>query len=110
MGEAGFVGILSVDLQLPASMGLKAKRKELRRLKSALAKRFACSTAEVDHHDLWQRARLTLAFVGAEAGEADAQVEAAARWIHADPEFVVLGETRDLIEAAGEFADTWGSG
>ncbi len=110
MGEAGFVGILSVDLQLPASSSLKQKRKHLRRLKAALVKRFACSVAEVDHHDLWQRTRLTLALVETDASEAEARVQDASRAIHADPEFVVLGESRDLVEGAGEFAGTWGSG
>ena len=37
-------------------------------------RRFACAVAEVDHHDLWQRARLTLAVVGREAGETDERV------------------------------------
>lgn len=110
MGEAGFVGILSMDLQLPASSGLKTKRKELRRLKSSVAKRFACSVAEVGHHDLWQRARITMAFAGGEAGATESLLDAASRWIHADPEFVVVGESRELVDAAGELAGTWGSG
>ena len=69
--ECGHVGILTVNLHLPEGASLKTKRKELLRLKSALAKRFACAVAEVDHHDLWQRSRLTLAIVGREAGETD---------------------------------------
>ena len=72
--EFGHVGILTVDLHLPDGSSLKTKRKELLRVKSALARRFACAVAEVDHHELWQRARLTLAVVGREAGETDERV------------------------------------
>jgi uncharacterized protein len=67
--ECGHVGILTVDLHLPEGASLKTKRKELLRLKNALARRFSCAIAEVDHHDLWQRSRLTLAIVGRGAGE-----------------------------------------
>ena len=48
-------------------------------MKSALVRRFACAVAEVDHHELWQRARLTLAIVGREAGETDDRLLAGRR-------------------------------
>ena len=98
----GYVGVLTVDLHLPESGSLKAKRKELQRVKSGLARRFACSVAEVDHHDLWQRSRLTLAVVAREAAEAEEQVLAAARWLHGDEAFLVVGETRELVAVDGE--------
>ena len=66
--ECGHVGILTVDLHLPVGSSLKAKRKELLRVKSALGRRFACAVAEVDHHELWQRSRLTLALVEPDRG------------------------------------------
>ena len=59
--RAGYVGILSVELRLPENHSLKGKRKELLSLKAQLARRFGASVAEVDHHDVWQRSRLTLA-------------------------------------------------
>src|SRR4029079_5909141 len=75
----GHVGILTVDLHLPDGSSLKSKRKELHRVKAALTRRFACAVAEVDHHDLWQRARLTLAVVGRAAGETDERISDALR-------------------------------
>jgi uncharacterized protein YlxP (DUF503 family) len=94
---SGFVGTLTVDLHLPEGGSLKAKRKELLRVKAGLAKRFSCSVAEVDHHELWQRARLSLAVVAREAGEAERLVTGASRWLHDDEVFQVVGESRDLI-------------
>ena len=58
---AGYVGILSVELHFPENHSLKGKRKELLSVKTQLQRRFGASVAEVDHHDVWQRARLTLA-------------------------------------------------
>lgn len=107
--DSGYVGILSVDLHLPGSASLKHKRKELLRVKAGLTRRFACAVAEVDHHDLWQRSRLTLALVGRAAGEVDERLAAAARHLDTDPEFQVVGMTRELVtvgadEPIGEWA------
>ena len=68
--STGFVGILSFELHFPESHSLKEKRMHLRSVKQQLANRMGCSIAEVDHHDVWQRSRLTLACVAREAGEA----------------------------------------
>jgi len=60
---AGFVGILSAELHFPENGSLKGKRKDLLSAKAQLQRRFGASVAEVDHHDLWQRARITLSCV-----------------------------------------------
>lgn len=99
--ECGHVGILTVDLHLPEGASLKTKRRELQRLKSALVRRFSCAVAEVDHHELWQRARLTLAIVGREAGETDDRLLQALRALHSDEAFQVVGEARELIAVSG---------
>lgn len=98
---AGYVGAVSVDLHLPVGDSLKDKRRELRRVKQGLTRRFSCAVAEVDHHDLWQRARLTAAVVGRDASDVGAQIEAMSRWLHADEAFQVVGETRE-VHAVGE--------
>ena len=79
--SAGYVGILSVDLHLPASGSLKEKRKELLSVKAQVQRRFGASVAEVDHHELWQRARLTVACVARTHREAEDLVAAAERYL-----------------------------
>ena len=92
----GFIGIYSFELHFPASHSLKEKRMHLRSVKAQLTNRVACSIAEVDHHDVWQRSRLTLACVAREAGEAERLLDTAERWL-AGQEFELLVHERDLV-------------
>ena len=77
----GYVGIYSFELFLPESHSLKEKRMVVRSVKAHLQQRLHCSIAEVDHHDVWQRARLTLACVGREARDVSALLDDAERWL-----------------------------
>jgi uncharacterized protein YlxP (DUF503 family) len=63
-----YVCLLEIHLHLHGNAGLKGKRRELASLKAQLQRRFGASVAETDHHDLWQRATLTAALVGRDAG------------------------------------------
>jgi uncharacterized protein YlxP (DUF503 family) len=63
-----FVCFIEIHLHFPENGSLKGKRKELLSLKSQLQRRFGATVAETDHHDLWQRATVTAALVGRDAG------------------------------------------
>ena len=80
---AGYVGILSVELYFPENHSLKGKRKELLSVKAQLQRRFGASVAEVDHHDVWQRARLTLACVARGHKELQELLDGAERYLGA---------------------------
>jgi uncharacterized protein YlxP (DUF503 family) len=71
-----FVCLLEIHLHFPDNGSLKGKRKELSSLKAQLQRRFGAAVAETAHHELWQRATLSAALVGREAGRLS---EAAAR-------------------------------
>jgi uncharacterized protein YlxP (DUF503 family) len=79
--HTGYVGIYSFELFLPESRSLKDKRMVVRSVKAQLQNRVGCSIAEVDHHDVWQRARLTLACSAREAREAGRLLDEAERWL-----------------------------
>lgn len=79
--NTGYVGILSVELRFPEARSLKDKRVHLRSVKDQLRRRVRCSIAEVDHHELWQRARITIACVSREAAEAERLLDEAERWL-----------------------------
>jgi uncharacterized protein YlxP (DUF503 family) len=80
---AGYVGILSAELHFPENHSLKGKRKELLSVKAQLQRRFGASVAEVDHHDVWQRARLTLACVARGHKELQELLDGAERYLGA---------------------------
>jgi uncharacterized protein YlxP (DUF503 family) len=71
------VALLTVHLFLPGARSLKDKRMVLRRVKDRLAK-FNVAVAEVDHHDLWQRAELGIVTVATSSEHADRELAAVA--------------------------------
>jgi uncharacterized protein YlxP (DUF503 family) len=65
------VGTLRMELHIPASHSLKAKRSVVNHVKERLRSRFNASVAEIDHQDLWQRAALGVAVVSGEGAGLD---------------------------------------
>ena len=93
---AGYVGILSVELHFPEAGSLKGKRKYVKSAKAQLQNRFGVSVAEVDHHELWQRARLTLSCVAREEREVLRLLDEAERYLHGQ-EFELVRAERDVV-------------
>src|SRR6266568_1323545 len=93
---AGYVGILSVEPHLLENGSLKGKRKHVSSAKAQLQNRFGVSVAEVDHHDLWQRARLTVACVAREHNEAERLMEQAVRYLNGQEYELVLADKEIL--------------
>jgi uncharacterized protein YlxP (DUF503 family) len=71
------VALLSVDVHLPYAQSLKDKRMVLRRIKDRLQK-LNVAVAEVEHQDLWQRARLGIVAISTTPDHAEEQLRAAA--------------------------------
>jgi uncharacterized protein len=93
---AGYVGILSVELHFPEAGSLKGKRKHVKSAKAQLQNRFGAAVAEVDHHDLWQRARLTVACVARDHGEVEKLLEEAVRYLNGQ-EYELVRAEREVI-------------
>ena len=93
---SGYVGILSAELHFPDNHSLKGKRKELLSAKAQLQRRFGASVAEVDHHDVWQRARLTLACVARGHGELTGLLDGAERYL-ASQGYELVRAQRDVV-------------
>jgi uncharacterized protein YlxP (DUF503 family) len=93
---SGYVGILSAELHFPDNHSLKGKRKELLSVKAQLQRRFGASVAEVDHHEVWQRARLTVACVARGHGELAGLLDGAERYL-ASQAFELLGLEREIV-------------
>ena len=60
------VALERFDLRIPACHSLKEKRHVVKTLTNAIRSSFNVSVAEVEHQELWQRATLGVAAVGAQ--------------------------------------------
>jgi uncharacterized protein len=97
----GWVGILSAELHFPEAHSLKEKRMHLRSAKAQLQNRFGAAVAEVDHHDAWQRARITAALVTREHGEAERLLADAERYL-ASREWELALVERQIVGPDGD--------
>src|SRR5579864_3690702 len=79
----GFVAVLVIDLHFPEAGSLKSKRKELSSIKAPLHGRLGAAVAEVEHQELWQRARLTAALTSGSLAALSAAADNVERWLDA---------------------------
>jgi uncharacterized protein len=77
------VGLMIWELHLDGCRSLKDKRHVLKSLKDRLHNRFNVSAAETAHHDLWQRAELSVCVVSTDRTHADSVLREADRLVEA---------------------------
>lgn len=70
------VGVSVFELHVPGARGLKEKRKVVKSLIERIHKRFRVSIAETGHHDLHQRAEVSIALVAQSESEGQRLMEA----------------------------------
>ena len=70
------IAYCTLELYLPYSQSLKEKRMVLRRVKDRLKAKFNVAVAEVEFHDLWQRAGLSVVTVSNDEKHADRELAA----------------------------------
>ena len=88
------VGVRSWELHLPGCQSLKDKRRIVKSLKDRLHRKFGVSAAEVDHQELWQRAKLAAAVVSGDARHAEEVLTACDRLVQAEPlAHIIASET-----------------
>jgi uncharacterized protein YlxP (DUF503 family) len=80
---SAYVALLTIELHFPDAGSLKEKRKELASVKALLHQRLGLAVAEVDHHDLWQRATLAGALVDGSLRHLDERCNAVERFLDA---------------------------
>ncbi len=93
-----FVLALEVDLHINESQSLKAKRQVIRSIVDGARHRFSVAAAEVDGHDLWQRATLGFAIVSSSERHAVDVIDEVDRFVWSHPEIAVLSTERKWLE------------
>jgi uncharacterized protein YlxP (DUF503 family) len=91
------VALGTVELHLPDVDSLKGKRHVLKGLKERVRQRFEVAVAEVDHHDVWQRATLAVACVSHESRHAHEVVSKALDFIEANVDGVVIDVSVEML-------------
>jgi uncharacterized protein YlxP (DUF503 family) len=92
-----FVGIVRIELHLPAARSLKDKRAVVRALKERIRHRTHAAVAEVDHQNLWQRAALGVAVVSGERRQVAELLQAARQLVEQNYEAQLLDWQEQLI-------------
>jgi uncharacterized protein len=91
------VALERFDLRIRESHSLKEKRRVIRSLTAALRQAFPVSVAEVDHHDLWQRATIAVAAVGADQHHLRRVMQAVEKRVDAWLEVEVIDRELQLL-------------
>jgi uncharacterized protein YlxP (DUF503 family) len=91
------IGLLTLDLHFPGARSLKDKRQALRSLETKLRNRFNVSVAEVEHQDLWQRARLAIVAVNTDHGHLEATLQSVAGEAENAREILVIDRQMETL-------------
>lgn len=92
------VGSLRIELHLPASRSLKAKRAELRPILDGVRARFPVAAAEVGGQDTWQRSTLGFAAVSEGPAIVEKVLDDVERFVWSRPGVEVLSTERAWME------------
>lgn len=87
------VALARLTLHLPENHSLKGKRKVIKSLIEKIRHRFDATVAEVDDHELWQKAQLGMAMVSNDSQLLDARVTKIVRFIE-DQHVVQIVDTK----------------
>jgi len=91
------IGLLMLDLHFPGARSLKDKRQALRSLETKLRNRFNVAVAEVEHQDLWQRARVAVVSVNTDHGHLESTLQHAAGEAQNAREIVVVDVSTEIL-------------
>lgn len=92
------VGLLTIHLNLPGCLSLKAKRRRLKPLLHRLHKEFNISVAEIDYHDKWQDALIACTLVSNDNGHTQRYLQKIISWIeHSWPDVTLIDDRIEII-------------
>jgi uncharacterized protein len=89
---------LTMDLRLPASGSLKAKRTVIKHVVETSKSRFGIAAAEVGYQDRWQRSELGFAAVAGSHRHVEEVLDTVERFVWSHPEIEVVAQQRWWLE------------
>lgn len=91
------IGLLTLELLLPDSLHLKAKRSLLQPLLGAVRRDWNAAAAEVAHRDAWQRATIAVVTVNTDGAQAHRTLTEIAGYVEARPGIRMLDVTVEML-------------
>ncbi|MGH2675886.1 MAG: DUF503 domain-containing protein [Actinomycetota bacterium] len=90
------VALSALDIRIPGASSLKEKRHVVKSLTQGLRQRFNVAVAEVDHQDQWQRARLAVSAVSAQAFQLRKVMHEVELYVSRNPTVEIIDHTMTL--------------
>jgi uncharacterized protein len=87
-----------MDLRLPATGSLKAKRTVIKHVVETSKSRFGIAAAEVGYLDRWQRSELGFAAVAGSHRHVEEVLDTVERFVWSHPEIEVVAQQRWWLE------------
>ena len=91
------VGVCRLEIFVPESSSLKAKRSVLSSIKKRIRNKFNVSVAEVEKNDKWQRISLGISMVSNERKFIDMNVEEILKLIEKDGRMEILNHLVEVF-------------
>jgi uncharacterized protein YlxP (DUF503 family) len=91
------IAVLGWELEILGAHSLKEKRSVLKSIKARLHNEFNVSVAETAHHDVWQRAELTVCLVAGDRRHAESVLASVDAFVAAAPGCRVIDTVRTFF-------------
>ena len=91
------IGFCRIELYLPESGSLKAKRSVVKALVARIRQKFNVSVSEIEAHDLWQKAILGLAIVSTDSAYANQVLSKVVDLVERELRVQLLDYTLEMI-------------
>lgn len=96
------VAALRLQVRIPQSTSLKAKRSVVRHLVETSRRRFGVSASEVAEHDRWRSAVLGFAVVAPSPSRVTELLDQVERFVWSTPQVEVMEASRHWVEVEAE--------
>lgn len=92
------IGLTTLDLYLPGVSSLKEKRGIIKSIQAKIQNKFNVSTAEVDHHDVWQSSQIAMTTVSNSSPHIQQMFQTILSWIETHfPDVMIVKHEIEII-------------
>ena len=86
-----------LEFIIHTSHSLKEKRAVLQKMLTRTKQKFNVSIAEIDHQDVWQRARIAVVAVSSSKEVSLREIERVSAFLQSNPEWELLDFTKEIL-------------